>query len=103
MSSCHYHSSALASMSLFDEERPGHPSIKGNRGTPGDVWFPGMTTVLPAEGNSEPAMTGDRSKQVSRPPPSYSNHPRCFSSGPRPTPNNTFSCSFKAVSNQFVV
>ena len=76
----------------------------GNLVAPGDLQFPGTTTVWPAEGKSEPAMTGGTHlSKFPGPPPHYSNHPRCFASRPSPTPNNTLSCSFKAMSSQFTV
>ena len=65
---------------------------------PGDLQFPGTTTVWPAEGNSEPAMTDRTSlSKLLGHPPCYSTHPRCLAIGSSPMPNNTLRSSFRAV------
>lgn len=104
ISYAHQCSSALVSFPYLTRKGPCSPHIGGNLGAPWNFRFPGMTTVSPAEGNSELTMTGRTClNKFPEPPPSYSNHPRCLPRGPSPEPNNTYSCSFKAVSNHFVV
>lgn len=69
----------------------------------GDLQFPGTTTVWPAEGNSEQAMTGRTYLHKLLGPPTLLLKPSQMPcQWPSPMPNNTLSSSSRAVRSIFI-